>query len=1704
MSRQHLTAETAVRRLVRKVPDWRRVTHLGMQSILFARLFLALLVLARALTVPDYKPGWIAPLIIPTAIAFLGYATAQFIIWGRFRYRLGMQRVRWMQAILDLLFASLITFTSSAPGVPASLAFALPIALVAWYSSFSSTAITVALSLVASFGIDAVLQLPAGLWSPALRIIVFCGLGAVLQHMRVITLQQLIEEAKREVETSDTNAYLISSDFTLLLSNARLARRHGPSLLNQKCYQYLAGADQPCADCPLKIAIENDTVGERAQLTFRDKTGLAYPVEVTGVRVRGHDSLGRAQGARAIANSVRAAGTGFEIPAEERAQLIELAHTAGLQIEALLELGSVALGQESRELPDILRQVRDQVGKIINVDSWYIALYDRRVNTVEFPAYYRRQQPESYRTREWSDLGYTEWVICHNRPLLISDTITSHDTQSPQSAPGIHDDFPCRCWAGAPLSVQGRVFGVMAMQSDNPGFYSDADLQLLNLCAAQVSLVLAGVLRRQALLHGEDVNRWGLAGVATTPTAETVEALLGPIFAVIQQLIDYDAISVQRAEGDHLRIVASDGFANPGDVRRLEFDLNGDYPNAEAYRTRRVRYSGDIRTEFASFSDPGLCVGRPASDPLPDQHARSWLGIPLLRQPSGDPVGVLALDKFQPDFYSGLHAARAVIIAPFIADRIVKTYDYLQRWIRADRYAVLKLLNGYLSAGDRRDLHYLDVAALLISDAFGMNVGFLIEEAGKFRLVNWVAAHGEERFPAPPEFELHPVDSASSPMREVEGISGLLCMAIMLGGQRFGWLCGAPHDPGSRLDAEDYSILNSAANLLAAHLVDPMLETVHDSNLTTSTTDRDALEDLLDVVETGALSENPDGIITHANESLLTLLGYTRDEVIGQHFLSFVPESQQEAVRREWAKRPNGIASQYSTMLRRKDGSAIPVRVSAQPKMDGGRLKHVVVLFTAPYSYLRRQRLYDELARAAGALHREGAPTPSHALRSVRDSLKACGFESMIVQLDAEGRRLRVRDVSAGSDLVQQINRMYRVQLLGLEFSLADSPRWQEAMTRQQPLYERDGTRLLAEIARAYTSSRNVRRLTTALKAGRPAIVVPMTDPAGTCWALSVWGQSLCSEDVAPIAAYWREAADALALAEDRLRDQNRWAPNAYLFHARHHLKPWIVAILQLARAQTHSNSIALLGLNGEAGKLYPVAVDPIYASQDPETYEQPLQRGLAGWAAMSGKPMVANDVWADPYFEPILPEEREVMAEIAVPIQVRGSVVAVLDCQSLHKYAYAPEDQNNIINLAVQIGQAIEQAINTRWIGLEQSLGELENRLSLDDDARALYPMYLHLIGDVLSAEECSLWLTSPDRTILTIEASKRIHPAKFQSLQHRIGADDGIGLLGYVAASGKPLRRAGAYIREHRAWRGEDIGQFDHLASGQRESLLAVPIPDPDGRLPCAGVLLCENKIGPGDPPQFTGADETRLKEFAQIIGAHLPTRHAQAARLRQINEEIRQAYKDQIHDVRGDLYVATCWTLYRLVKQWREIPDRVRLEKIKEVAQVLSRSMSTLHSVEAQVVTDTDTRGRIGSPLRILATKDGLGRCTAFEGCIDDYPFTDKRMAAALIQFAKEALQNAVKYSKVDPDRDYQIRVRLEIEPKWAILSVEDQGTGMTREPLPTDFEVLRNVLKPVHGTLEVRNRPAFGRGFLVIARVPLEMPVNAGDSLRVSAR
>jgi L-methionine (R)-S-oxide reductase len=126
-----------------------------------------------------------------------------------------------------------------------------------------------------------------------------------------------------------------------------------------------------------------------------------------------------------------------------------------------------------------------------------------------------------------------------------------------------------------------------------------------------------------------------------------------------------------------------------------------------------------------------------------------------------------------------------------------------------------------------------------------------------------------------------------------------------------------------------------------------------------------------------------------------------------------------------------------------------------------------------------------------------------------------------------------------------------------------------------------------------------------------------------------------------------------------------------------------IVALLH--EKLTRYNWVGFYMLEREGGDA--LLLGPFKGTMTPHT-RIPLNQGICGAAASSGKTIVVDDVNSDSRY---LACSLETKSEIVVPVFVRGKVVGELDIDSHFLAAFGPDDRKLCEHAATLLGKFLE-----------------------------------------------------------------------------------------------------------------------------------------------------------------------------------------------------------------------------------------------------------------------------------------------------------------------------------------------------------------------------------------------------------------------------
>jgi diguanylate cyclase (GGDEF)-like protein len=149
--------------------------------------------------------------------------------------------------------------------------------------------------------------------------------------------------------------------------------------------------------------------------------------------------------------------------------------------DAIYRITQTAITSEG--IDALYHSIHSILGELIPAENFYIALYDSVKGLISFPYYIDQfDEPPSAPTKLQ---GLTGYIIRTGRPLLATREIFDRLVQQGEvelvGTVGVD-------WMGAPLKVEGRMIGVMTVQSYIQEIHFDQeDLNLLEFVSTQVA-----------------------------------------------------------------------------------------------------------------------------------------------------------------------------------------------------------------------------------------------------------------------------------------------------------------------------------------------------------------------------------------------------------------------------------------------------------------------------------------------------------------------------------------------------------------------------------------------------------------------------------------------------------------------------------------------------------------------------------------------------------------------------------------------------------------------------------------------------------------------------------------------------------------------------------------------------------------------------------------------------------------------------------------------------------------------------------------------------------------------------------------------------------------------------------------------------------------------------------------------------------------
>ncbi len=154
-----------------------------------------------------------------------------------------------------------------------------------------------------------------------------------------------------------------------------------------------------------------------------------------------------------------------------------------LMQEIQYNISTVAL--QDSDIFDIYPTIVQEIGKLWNVNNFFIALYNREKDTLTFP-FFADERDHFQETSAKNTL--TGWVIRNNKSVLLDENdILKIEKTGAISLVG----SPCKIWMGVSLRMDDEVIGAICLQDyKSIDAFNNDDLQVFEFIANQIVLTL--------------------------------------------------------------------------------------------------------------------------------------------------------------------------------------------------------------------------------------------------------------------------------------------------------------------------------------------------------------------------------------------------------------------------------------------------------------------------------------------------------------------------------------------------------------------------------------------------------------------------------------------------------------------------------------------------------------------------------------------------------------------------------------------------------------------------------------------------------------------------------------------------------------------------------------------------------------------------------------------------------------------------------------------------------------------------------------------------------------------------------------------------------------------------------------------------------------------------------------------------------------
>jgi PAS domain S-box-containing protein len=292
--------------------------------------------------------------------------------------------------------------------------------------------------------------------------------------------------------------------------------------------------------------------------------------------------------------------------------------------------------------------VGDKIGDIFEVQTVYIALYDRRTETMSFPYYVEVGQKLDRSAGPLEAFGLTSHVVHTGEPLVINKDIPERFAEL--GATILDNEVPKKAWLGVPIISGDRVLGVISLQVvDKESYFSESDVRLLTTLAAGLGAWIenARLFGETSRLLEESRQRTAELTIINSVGQELakqldLEAITDLVGDKIREIFEADTTYIALYDSE-TNLVEAPYYVEHGHRQTRPPAPLGEGLVSKIIESRRPMF---LHTQ-AEWLEAGA-IPIPSPDDTKDLN-ESYLGVPIL---VGDKVtGVISVQSYKQNAY---------------------------------------------------------------------------------------------------------------------------------------------------------------------------------------------------------------------------------------------------------------------------------------------------------------------------------------------------------------------------------------------------------------------------------------------------------------------------------------------------------------------------------------------------------------------------------------------------------------------------------------------------------------------------------------------------------------------------------------------------------------------------------------------------------------------------------------------------------------------------------------------------------------------------------------------------------------------------------------------------------------------------------------------------------------------------------------------